>query len=607
MFLTCLKYVIHPKRPAMSPLTQILNTTKTTLRSFHFSYKYLNLIFVMVFGLFGYWLGPKDLSKGDYTAEIALLVENQTLSLIFPFSLGDQSGKPKTITKDSDNFLLIFEGEDVYKEGLGQQILYRVQVLDTNGEAVHLTFENATSTITGLNYRQVLPPTSREDEWLGFAMRIPFKAKISTALLFAVAALWLTELVPLSAGALAIPVIIVISAVTDASTVFQPFFHPIVVLFFAGFLLAEGMRRTGIDRWIALNILRRTSLKPAFLMLTMMVLTAFLSMWMSNTASVAIIIPIALVVMERIPDNVGDKSFHRALILGVAYAATVGGIGSAIGTPANILAMTYLNEFTETYMSFIDWFAYGIPIVILMLPVIWLFLILAFRVKFHHSGQHLSHDSYVEELKQMGEFNKDQYLIIIVFIAIMGLWLTERFHHIHASIIALAGVLILFFSKTIKKDDLNKINWDALLTFGGGLALGNMLVLTGVSDWIALHLMGLTDQPPLLVVFIVAALTLLIGAFISNTACAAMLIPIAIPLAQIIHLDPRLLVAVIAIASSIDFALVVGTPPTMMAYSTGFFQVKDIFKRGVVLDLIGILILSFGVVWIWQWLGVVTF
>jgi len=591
----------------MSSLTQILNTTKTTLRSYHFSGKYLNLIFVLLLGAFGYWLGPQDLSKGDYTAEIESSVENQSLSLIFPFSLGDQSGKPLTITKESDNFLLIIEGEDVYKVGLGQQIIYRVQVLDTNGEAVDLTFGNVTSNITGENYQQVLPPTFREDAWLGFAMRIPFKAKISTALLFAVATLWLTELVPLSAGALAIPVIIVISAVTDASTVFQPFFHPIVILFFAGFLLAEGMRRTGIDRWIALNILRRTSLKPAFLMLTMMVLTALLSMWMSNTASVAIIIPIALVVMKRIPDNVGDKSFHRALILGVAYAATVGGIGSAIGTPANILAMTYLNEFTETYMSFIDWFAYGIPIVILMLPVIWLFLILAFRVKFHHVGQHLSHDSYVEELKQMGGLNKDQQFIILVFIAIMGLWLTERFHHIHASIVALAGVLFLFFSKTIKKDDLNKINWDALLTFGGGLALGNMLVLTGVSDWIALHLMGLRGLPPLLVVFSVASLTLLIGAFISNTACAAMLIPLAIPLAQIIHLDPRLLVAVIAIASSIDFALVVGTPPTMLAYSTGFFQVKDIFKRGVVLDLIGILVLSFGVVWIWQWLGNVTF
>jgi sodium-dependent dicarboxylate transporter 2/3/5 len=591
----------------MSSIAQKLDITKTTLRSYHLPRKPLNLIFVFLIGLFGYWLGPKDLVEGDYTSRIHVAFEGQALSIVFPFQLGDRSGQPVTHTQTYDNYQLLLHGENVYKDSLGQRITYRVQVIDPQGEVVYLSFDNAISTINGPNYRQVLPPTNLDGEWLDFSLRIPFKAKISMALLFAVATLWLTELVPLSVGALAIPVVIVIAAVTDATTVFQPFFHPIVILFFAGFLLAEGMRRTGVDRWIALNILRRSSLEPAYLMLTMMSLTALLSMWMSNTASVAIIIPIALAVMEKIPHDAGEKSFQRALILGVAYAATVGGIGSAIGTPANILALTYLNEFSDTYLTFVDWFAYGLPVVIIMVPVIWLITILAFRVKLRHVGQHLSHDTYVKELNKMGGLNKSQRILMLVFFAIMGLWLTERFHHIHTSVVALAGVLILFFTETIKKEDLGRINWDALLTFGGGLALGNMLVLTGVSDWIALHLMGLANQPPLLVIFFVAALTLLIGAFISNTACAAMLIPLAIPLAQIIHLDPRLLVAVIAIASSIDFALVVGTPPTMLAYSTGYFTVKDIFKRGIVLDLIGVLVLSFGVIWIWRWLGVVDF
>lgn len=591
----------------MSSLAQLINTTKTTLRSFHLFDKYLKLIFVLLLGVFGYWMGPENLAAGEYNAQIVVTLDEQTLSTRFPFTLGDLSGQPVTLTKAFENYQHVIAGYDAYPDGLGQRITYRLKVIDTDWETVHLTFDNASSTVTSPNYRQVLPPTDRDGEWLVFTMRIPFKAKISTALLFAVATLWLTELVPLSAGALTIPVIIVIASVTDASTVLQPFFHPIVILFFAGFLLAEGMRRTGVDRWIALNILRRTSLKPAFLLLTMMSLTALLSMWMSNTASVAVIIPIALAIMEKIPNAPGETGFRRALILGVAYAATVGGIGSAIGTPANILALTYLNEFADYYMAFIDWFAYGFPVVIIMVPVIWLFLILAFRVKLRHVGQHLSHDIYVEELKKLGGLNKDQRLLMLVFFAIMGLWLTERFHHIPTSIVALAGVLILFFSETIKKEDLSRINWDALLTFGGGLALGSMLVLTGVSDWIALHLMGLANQPPLLVIFFVAALTLFIGAFISNTACAAMLIPLAIPLAQIIHLDPRLLVAVIAIASSIDFALVVGTPPTMLAYSTGYFNVKDIFKRGIVLDLIGIFVLSFGVIRIWRWLGVVDF
>jgi sodium-dependent dicarboxylate transporter 2/3/5 len=133
-----------------------------------------------------------------------------------------------------------------------------------------------------------------------------------------------------------------------------------------------------------------------------------------------------------------------------------------------------------------------------------------------------------------------------------------------------------------------------------------MLVLTGVSDWLALRLAGLAHLPGPLVIFLVAGFTLVIGAFISNTACAAMLIPLAIPLAQILQLDPRLLVAVVAIASSIDFALVIGTPPTMLAYSTGLFETKEIFRRGILLDLAGIVILSFLVIWIWDLLGAVV-
>lgn len=222
-------------------------------------------------------------------------------------------------------------------------------------------------------------------------------------------------------------------------------------------------------------------------------------------------------------------------------------------------------------------------------------------------GPHLSHDAYKEELEKMGGLSKEQIILLLVFVAIMALWLTERWHHIPTSIVALAGVLLLFFTETIKKDDLNHVNWNVLLTFGGGLALGSMLVLTGVSDWIALQLIDLSALPPLLVVLALASLTLVIGAFISNTACAAMMIPLAIPMAQILHMDPVLLVAIVAIASSIDFAMVVGTPPTMLAYSTGHFQVKEIFSRGIILDIIGVLVLSLGVIWIWRFLGVVAF
>ncbi len=583
-----------------------MDTHQVASWSLSIPHKYISLIAVFVIGSFGYWLGPKDLPLGDYLAQTDVSLKGHTLSVGYPFVLGQQTGQPVVLTETNGQYQLTVEGKDAYQYQLDQSITYRIQATDANGKPIHLSLDQITSTVTGPDYRQKLPPTSRYGEWLVFTMRIPYKAKISTALLFAVAVLWLTELVPLAAGAFVIPVVIVVAAVTDAPTVFQPFFHPIVVLFIAGFLLAEGMQHTGADRVIALNILRRSSLQPAYLMLTMMALSAFLSMWMSNTASVAIMIPIGLAVFEGIPGEIDQTGFRRALILGIAYAATVGGIGSAIGTPANIMALTFLNEFTGADLAFVDWFYYGLPMVLTMVPIVWLYLILAFRVKFRHQGSHFRHDVYDRELKDIGGLSKDQRLLLLVFVVIMGLWLTDRWHHVDTSIVALGGVLVLFLTETIKKEDLNRINWNALLTFGGGLALGNMLLITGVSDWLALRLVGLANQPPLLVLLLVAGLTLLIGAFISNTACAAMLIPLAIPLAQVLHMDPRLLVAIVAIASSIDFALVVGTPPTMMAYATGFFDVKEIFRRGIVLDLIGILILSLGVIWIWQMLGVAS-
>jgi len=569
--------------------------------------KYMILIFLLLLGGFGFWLAPADLPLGDYTAHITVTVGGQAFETTYPFSLGQPTSQRQTVVSPAGPYQLRVEGDDAFAVALGQSITYQLQMRDEDGQPLNLSLDQVTSTLVGPDYAQQLPPTQRSEDWLVFTMRLPYKAKIAMALLFVVAGFWLTELVPLAAAALLIPVVAVLTGITDPNTVLQPFAHPIIMLFLAGFLMAEGMHRTGVDRLIALTILRHASLKPAYLMLTMMGLTAFLSMWMSNTASVAIIIPIALAVLNKLSDEIEQTGFRRALILGVAYAAAIGGVGSAVGTPANILAMTFLNEYTVNDLTFVDWFAYGLPLVILMVPLIWLFLLLTFRVQFGQLEVDLDHTIYENVLEKTNGLEQRQKAILLVFAGVMGLWLTERWHNIPTTIVALAGVLLLFFFEIIKQEDLNCINWNALLTFGGGLAIGTLLVSTGVSDWIALRLIGLIDMPPLLVIFIVAGLTLITGAFISNTACAAMLIPLAIPLAQILQLDPRLLVAVVAIGSSIDFALVVGTPPTMMAYSTGFFKASDIFKRGVVLDIIGLFILSFGVIWIWRLLGVVTF
>lgn len=569
--------------------------------------KYATVLAILLLGVLGFWLAPADTPTGEYSTKITVMLDGQVLSTDYRFRLDQIDSQPVTLRTSQGPYQLIVAGQEAFRYAFGAHIAYRLQILDAGGWPLHPALDAVSSTLAGPGFRQVLPPTERDAEWLVFKMRVLYKAKIVTALLFMVAGLWLTELVPLAAGAMLIPVIAVVAGVTDPETVLQPFAHPIIVLFLSGFLMAEGMRRTGVDRWIALTVLHYASPRPALLMLTMMALTAFLSMWMSNTASVAIVIPIALAVADRLSATVKQDGFRRALILGVAYAGTVGGIGSAIGTPANILALTFLNEYTRAALTFADWFWYGLPMVILMVPTIWLYLLVVFKVDFRHTGAAGQHDILEEDGQDRGRLRPDQRAILLVFVAVVALWLTERWHQVPTGIVALGGALSLFLIGIIKQEDLHAINWNALLTFGGGLAIGMLLVTTGVSDWIALQLIGLAALPPLLVVFLVAGLTLVASAFISNTAAAAMLIPLAIPLAQILRLDPRLLVLVAAIGSSIDFALVIGTPPTMMAYSTGLFKASDIFKRGVILDLIGLVLLSLGVVWIWRLFGVVTF
>jgi sodium-dependent dicarboxylate transporter 2/3/5 len=242
-----------------------------------------------------------------------------------------------------------------------------------------------------------------------------------------------------------------------------------------------------------------------------------------------------------------------------------------------------------------------------MLPIVWLYLLLSFHVNPRRAGANIDSAIYTDDLAKMGPLDIKQKFLLGVFVLIIACWLSESWHHVPPAIVALGGVFVLFFSSLIKQEDLNQINWNALLTFGGGMAIGTLLVDTGVSDWIALQLIGMNALPTYLVIVLIAGVTVLIGAFISNTACAAMLIPIAIPLAQMLNLDPRLIVTIIAISCSVDFALVTGTPPTMIVYSTGMFTVGEIFRRGLVVDLIGALLLSFGVVWIWSWLGIVNF
>jgi sodium-dependent dicarboxylate transporter 2/3/5 len=430
--------------------------------------------------------------------------------------------------------------------------------------------------------------------------RPPVGSAAALGLLGAVVVLWVTEAVPLFVTSLAIPVVLVATGVGDAEEALAPFFHPIIALFFAGFLMAEAMRRTGIDHLAAISLVARAGRSPVSLFLALVGVSAFLSMWMSNTAAATIVLPIALAVTEPMR-SIG---YRRAVVLGIAYAATVGGLGSAIGTPANPLAIAYLEDFVGREITFVDWFAVGLPMMLLFLPIMVGYL--WWRMRARPAAEHFAEARRVAraELTQAGRPSRDQLVVLAVFGAVVLTWLTESFHGLETGIVALGGAVALFVLRRILPEDLGNISWSSLLTFGGGLTLGFFLLSTGTSDWIATRLTGLSAIPPPLAIGAVATLTLGLTMVASNTAAAAMLVPLAIPLAAITGVDPVAMVLVVAIASSIDFALVIGTPPTLLAYSTRLYTPAQIFRVGIILDLVGIVLLSVGVVWIWQLLGV---
>lgn len=431
--------------------------------------------------------------------------------------------------------------------------------------------------------------------------RPPVNTAVVLGLLGAVVVLWVSELIPLFVTSLLIPVVLVFSGITGAKSALQPFFSPIIVLFFGGFLMAEAMRRSGLDRLAAIGIVAKTGRSPVTLFGAMLCTSAFLSMWMSNTAAVALLTPIALAITEPLR----HLGYRKAVVLGIAYAGTLGGVGSAIGTPANQLAIEFLGTFGLRSISFAEWFVFGLPVVILFLPILGIYLWKRMAVSVDAETFQGARAAATTALHEAGSLNRRQYTVLAVFAAVVAGWMTQTLHGFHPGMVALAGALALAALGRILPSDLQRISWSSLLTFGGGLTLGLFLVETGTSDWVATRLGSLAGLPSLLAILVVATISLVLTSVASNTASAAILIPIAIPLASVLGVDPVLLVTVVAIASSLDFALVIGTPPTMIAYSTGLYRPSEIFRIGIVLDVLGLGLLAGGVIWVWRLLGVV--
>lgn len=427
---------------------------------------------------------------------------------------------------------------------------------------------------------------------------------------------WATEAIPVPATALLPLVLFPILGIADIRSTAAPFANPLVFLFLGGFLIALAMQRWRLHRRIALSIITRVGGRPDALIAGFMVATAFLSMWISNTATTMMMLPIAISVIGVVGADIGSgddarsRNVQVALLLGIAYAASIGGIGTLIGTPPNALLAAFMSQAHGIDIGFARWMILGLPVVVLMLPTAWFVLArLIYPVpRIASAGA----DVVALELASLGPISSaEKRVLIVAALTALG-WVSRSslnaipgLEGLSDAGIAIFGGLLLFLIPSDRWRDGFLINWKTaqrlpfgtLILFGGGLSLAAAVSATGLDVWIgeALSLVG--RLPHLAVIAIVSGIIILLTEMTSNTATTAAFLPVVAALAMSSGYPPLALAAPAALAASCAFMLPVATPPNAIVHGTELISVPQMVVGGAALNVIGSIVVT-GVAWL---------
>jgi len=426
----------------------------------------------------------------------------------------------------------------------------------------------------------------------------------TAALAALLAVWWMTEALPLGATSLLPIILLPLLGVTSVDAATAPYANPTIFLFLGGFLIALAVERSGLHRRAALTILGAAGTRPSRLVGGFMLATAVLSMWISNTAATLMMLPMATSVLtfESGSDVPGaDSNLGPAILLGVAYAASIGGLGTLIGTPPNALLAAYMTERFEVEIGFGEWMLVGVPLVILALPLCWLLITrVACRV-----DDAMPAGSGLEAARAgLGPMSRAEWLVGTIMLATALAWmfrplLQRAIPPLNDATIAIAGALLLFAVPVHWKrrvfplgaGDLERIPWSVLLLFGGGLSLAAAIESSGLADWMGHALGALGGWPLPLLLLAMIATTVYSSELASNTAAAATFLPIVGALAVGLGVAPMTLVVPTALAASCGFMLPVSTPPNAIVYGTGRISIGRMIRTGFLLNLLMIGIL----------------
>ncbi|MBB4934206.1 sodium-dependent dicarboxylate transporter 2/3/5 [Lipingzhangella halophila] len=424
---------------------------------------------------------------------------------------------------------------------------------------------------------------------------------------------WMTEAIPIPATAL-VPLVLfpVLLTEADITSVAAPYANEVIFLFMGGFMLAMAMQRWDLHRRIALSVVGSVGGSPVMLIAGFMLATAFITMWVSNTATAVMMMPIALSVLTlvaRLADGKADPNFGTALMLGVAYAASIGSVSTIIGTPPNAFMVGFLADNHGISIGFGQWMVVGVPLAVVFLVIAWLvltFLVYPPRIKELPGGRDLVRG----QLREMGPMSRGEWTVLVVFVLAALSWITiplladtetvggalPWLSSVDDAGIAMAVAVALFLIPVDARNGVPALDWQTaaqlpwgvLLLFGGGLSLSAQFGDTGLSDWIGEQVGLLGGVPVWVLILAVAALVLLLTELTSNTATASIFVPVMAGVALGMGLDIMTLVVPVALAASLAFMLPVATPPNAIVFGTGYIRIGAMVKAGVWLNLIAL-------------------
>ncbi|MCW8816596.1 MAG: SLC13 family permease [Ignavibacteriaceae bacterium] len=450
----------------------------------------------------------------------------------------------------------------------------------------------------------------------------PAQPQINTMAAIAVlmAVLWITEAIPLAATSLIPLIFFPITGILSADEIAASYINSIIFLFLGGFLIAIAMEEWSLHKRIALKIISILGGSPTSIVLGFIIAGAFLSMWISNTATALMLLPIGLAIIQKLENEFGEKRIHSfavILFLSLAYSCSIGGIATLIGTPPNLVMIKMLNIlFPEApEISFGNWMLLALPISILMLCIVAVFLTkISFKLD---ADVKLDRNFIKNEYKQLGKFSFEERVVSVVFFLTALLWIfrtdinfgffvipgwsnllpTSEFINDGTVAITMATILFLIPSKSggralLDHNSFNKVPWGIILLFGGGFALAKGFSSTGLSDFIGHQLTGLHTISPIFIILITALTINFLTELTSNTAVTQMILPILASVSVGIGLNPLMLMLTATISASMAFMLPVATPPNTIIFASGQIRISEMAKTGFILNITGVIVVT---------------